>query len=215
MLNFNQLRFALAHYLGQTLTPEAAAHVFSMATADIDAPIDLSQFAPLAVNDYTVQTERFADILGELHPMHERHWLETEKHRHGLLLNPDYPSLLLRERQGMLLQFTVRRGAELAGNLRMYLGTSVHTRTMLAEEDTLYIAPEHRGGLLLVLSLMRYAERCLRTLGVREIAVNSKLLNRADVLMRRLGYTAVALQFVKTFPALNAEQEKAHVRPNP
>jgi hypothetical protein len=49
------------------------------------------------------------------------------------------------------------------------------------------------------MALMRFAEQSLLALGIREIRVNSKLVNRADVLMRRLGYEPVALEFVKIF----------------
>jgi hypothetical protein len=52
---------------------------------------------------------------------------------------------------------------------------------------------------MLGLRLMRYAEKCLRVIGVREISANSKLVNKADVLMRRMGYTAVATEFTKVF----------------
>lgn len=149
--------------------------------------------------DYTIQAERFADILPELHVLHEAHWLETEKHRHGLTMNPDYGQFIQRERMGGLIQFTMRDAAGvLVGNMRMYLATSIHTQTRYASEDTIFIQPGHRGSLA-VLALMRFAERCLLAIGIREIRGNSKIVNRADVLMRRLGYTPVALEFVKFF----------------
>lgn len=62
----------------------------------------------------------------------------------------------------------------------------------------LYLAPEVRGGFAAV-TLMRFAEGALLSIGVREIRADSKLVNRADVLMRRLGYEPVALKFVKVF----------------
>ena len=86
----------------------------------------------------------------------------------------------------------------LVGNLRMYVGTSRHTGTKFATEDTLYLAPKVRGGFA-ALALMRFAEKSLLSIGVREIRADSKLINNADVLMRRLGYEPVALQFVKVF----------------
>jgi hypothetical protein len=47
--------------------------------------------------------------------------------------------------------------------------------------------------------LTRYRGMPLATAAIREIRADSKLVNHADVLMRRLGYEAVALKFVKLF----------------
>ncbi|WAC72065.1 GNAT family N-acetyltransferase [Roseateles sp. SL47] len=148
---------------------------------------------------YTIRAESFRQILPELRVLHAEHWAETEKHRHKLPMDPDYDVMAARERAGRLLQCTVRDASgSLVGHVRMYLAESIHTRTIYAEEDTLFIRPGHRGGLL-VMRLMRFAEAALRELGAREIRADSKLLNKADVLMRRLGYTPVALKFHKHF----------------
>lgn len=197
MLTHQNLRAALVAHLGQPLTPEVAAAIEVMAHGRQDESIDPAQFAPQAYKTYTFQLERFRDIVAELHTLHEQHWQETERHRHGIGLNPDYPALLIDEQAGRMLQFTVRDAARtLVGNLRLYLAHSRHTRTLHATEDTLYIVPEHRGGFMAV-AFLRYAEQCLRDLGVAEMRADSKLVNNADVLMRRMGYQPVAMQFVK------------------
>lgn len=194
------LRLALAHFMGQTLTPELAGRIEFVACGGEDLSHDPRLFTPHLCWDYVIQVERLSDVLGDLHSLHEVHWLETEKHRHGLPLAPDYPRMIALERAGRLVQFTVRTVAgELVGQCRMYLCTSMHTGTLFAQEDTLFLAPSHRGGFLAV-HLLRYVERALvDKLGVREIRADSKLINNADVLMRRLGYTATAMQFVKVF----------------
>lgn len=196
--NLLQFRQAVARHLGAELTPEVAADIEAEAWTVRDESIDPARFVRMTHKGYSFHVERFVEVLSELHPMHVAHWAETEKARHGLKLNPDYASLVLRERAGRLIQFTVRRDGELCGGLRMYLGLSTHTQTLQADEDALYVAPAHRGGFM-VIAFMRYAEAALRSLGVVEINCNSKLINRADVLMRRLGYTAVATQFNKIF----------------
>lgn len=198
MFNPTQLHRALAAHLGSELTPEIAAAVCAQASQTPDKSIDPDQFAPQIYSGYVIRVERFKDVLPELEPLHAEHWQETEKHRHGIAMNPDYEGMAERERAGRMLQFTVRKGGELVGNLRVYLKTSMHSQTMFAEEDTLYLRLAHRGGFLAV-ALLRYAEDALRAIGVREIRANSKLVNKADVLMRRLGYRAVAMQFVKVF----------------
>lgn len=194
-----KLRDALVAHFDQPITPEVAARIYDLACAQDERAIDPYQFEPEWHRDYRIAVESFRGIEDELHGLHVRHWAETEKHRHGLPLNPDYGAMCADERAGRLVQFTVRLGAELVGNLRMNLGTSRHSGTLFAREDTLYIAPEHRGGMLAV-HLLRYAESALRALGVREIRADSKVINRADVLMRRMGYEHVANLFTKVFP---------------
>lgn len=192
-------RNALAAKLGQVLTPEDAAELEHALFFQSDESHDPSKFGALERDGYTIQAERFRDIVDEMHQLHLEHWSETEKHRHGLTMNPDYAGFIARERAGNLIQFTMRTQAgELVGNLRMFISTSSHTQTRYASEDTLFIKPAHRGGFA-VMALMRFAESSLLAIGVREIRVNSKLVNKADVLMRRMGYDPVALEFVKIF----------------
>jgi hypothetical protein len=195
-----RLRQALGRHIGQALTPEVCAAI-EASVCNVGVPVDLSALEPLAYGDYVISAERFSEVLPELDALHRVHWLETEKHRHGLPFAPDYEAMAEAEQQGRLVQFTVRELAEmrLVGNLRMYLATSRHTGTLFAQEDTLFILPEHRGGFLSI-NLLRYAERVLfDRLGAREIRADSKLVNSADVLMRRMGYTAVSTGFVKIF----------------
>lgn len=185
--------------MGGPLTPELCDQIERAAWDLPDLAIDPEQFAPIEHDGKVIRAESFRFAVKDLHALHEAHWLETEKHRHGLALDPQYGELFASERAGRMLQFTARTpGGELVGHVRMYLGTSRHTGTIFAEEDTLYIRPEHRGGML-VIALMRYAEAALRLIGAREIRADSKLLNKADVLMKRLGYTSVALKFHKFF----------------
>jgi hypothetical protein len=194
-----RFRQALVPHLGQTLTPELCAALEHAAFSQPDESIDPGQFAAVQHGGYTIHVERFREVLPELTPLHEAHWAETESYRKVLALNPNYQALFDRERAGRLIQFTARYEGRVVAHLRMFIGTSLHTQTEFADEDALFCLKEHRGGFL-VIKLMRYAEACLRQLGVREFRSNSKLANRADVLMRRLGYEPVALQFCKIFP---------------
>lgn len=196
--NITPLRKTIASYLGRVLTPEIAAEIEASVALVPDESIDPEQFGVLSYAGYIIKAERFKDIQDELHVLHVLHWQETEKHRHGLEMNPDYAEFCRREHAGGLLQFTLRNDDELVGNLRLYLSTSIHTQTRYASEDTIFIKPEHRGGFA-AMAMMRFAEKCLLSLGIREIRGNSKLVNHADVLMRRLGYTPVATEFVKFF----------------
>jgi hypothetical protein len=188
---------ALALHAGEPLTPRVAADLVNKMFPDQSH--DPAKFGQRVYGDYTFQAERFAAVLPELHPLHARHYLETEKHRAGLALNPDYEGVIERERAGGVIQFTARTSTgELVGNMRVVIGTSVHTQTLFCEEDTFYVVPEHRGGFMAV-RLWQFVERAVRSVGVREVRFNSKLANRADQMARYLKYQPVAQLFVKIF----------------
>lgn len=195
-MNALALRQALAKHLGKELTAEAAAAIFQAALEEPEQAIEPGRFEPARHGDYTIQVESYRATRGEIEPLHQAHWLETERYRHGQTLAVQHDVLEASEKAGQMLQFTVRCGGELVGHLRMFLGTSLHTGVPLAEEDTLFLRADHRGGFL-AMHLLRYAERALAALGVTEIQADSKLINKADVLMKRMGYTQFALKFVK------------------
>lgn len=198
-LTLQTFRDCLADHAGQPLTAELCAILDSIVRYGPDRSISPDRFDPRRHGRYQLRAERFSEILAELHELHVAHWSETERHRHALGLKPDYEQMIARERAGQLIQFTARApDGEMAAQLRMYIANSTHTQTLFAEEDTLYVCPPHRQGLM-VMGLLRYAEAALRSLGVREIRVDSKLTNDAHVLMARMGYQQVSMKFHKFF----------------
>lgn len=162
-----------------------------------DRSYDPQQFGQGQYKDYTFQCERFSDSLRELTPLHEEHWAETETHQ-DLPLKPDFDLMLECERSGGLLQFTSRHKGVLIGNMRVYIARSTHTQELFATEDTFYVTPEHRGGFMAV-RLWQFVESSVRSIGVREIHFDSKLVNKADRMAVYLKYKPVAMKFTKTF----------------
>lgn len=202
-MDLHLLRLALAHHIGQQLTPELASRIEFIACGNAELAIDPGRFEPRVVNDYVIKVERLSEILPEMRRLHEGFWAESDKSAmHDAQLHVDYDAMVYLENAGRLVQFTARTTTgDLVGQCRMYLSQSMHLGWLMAEDDTLYLTPSHRGGFL-VIHLVRYAERCLvDELGVREIAANSKLSNNSGALMRRLGYEAMSERFVKFFPA--------------
>lgn len=200
MLTMERLQRALGDKLGCVLTPELAVEITMGALDMEDRAFDPQAFAPRAYRTLVFQAESFRDILPELEPLHRAHFNETEKHRAGLPLDPDYAYMAERERRGELVQFTARDAdGNLVGNLRMYLGNSTHTGTRYADEDTFYLCPQVRRGFNAI-EFLRYVIDMLRSVGrVREIRANSKLVNRAHRLMEYLGFSHVANQYVMIF----------------
>lgn len=192
----NSIRQVLSENIGKVLTPELACEIELAAAAPQGDAIDPTSFGETEHDGYQIRAERFADIVHELHPLHEAHWFETETYRHDLELNPDYMAFIAMEKAGRLLQATVRQNGVLVGNMRVFLHQSLHTQTPFASEDTLYLLPECRSGFL-ASKLIRFVERSLQVIGVKELRLSTKTANRSDVLMRRLGYDHAINGFVK------------------
>lgn len=199
-LSHHSLRVALASHLGQTLTPEVAAAIELAAFDTEDRSHKPEKFGQRHYKGLTFQAEKMGDILDELHELHELHFAETEIHRLGFGLKPNYDYMMEMERRGNMIQFTSRdtESNRLVGNIRMYVQESLHTGTLYANEDTLFIRPEYRQGFHAV-RFMQYVEECLRAIGVREVRTDSKTLNKAHRLVEYLGYKHVANKYTKVF----------------
>lgn len=167
----------------------------AMAVPDRRIPLD--GIAPLSLRGFVFAAERYSDCLDELKLLHAAHWQETEGHRHGLALNPDYDGFLRTEMAGRLLFFSIRRDGELVGHTTMKLFRSMHTQTMVAEEDSLFMRADQRGSAFVVLQFIKYVTGVLAGVGVAEIRASTKLVNRADKLLMRSGFKPVAIQLVK------------------
>lgn len=192
----------MAKHMGETITLETAKEM--MRELFLDSSYPPERFGTGMFEGYRFQAEKFLDALPELHPLHEQHWEETEGARHGLQLNPDYDRLVDAERAGSLLQFTARYDGKLVGNIRMYLFNDTHTQTLAAKEDTFFLLPEARKGLV-ALKFWKFMEEAVRLLGVREIRTDSKVLYddtgklTRDVgkLNKYLGYSHVSNGYFK------------------
>lgn len=133
-------------------------------------------------------------LLAELHPLHARHWQETEAYRHGIPMAPQYEHLQALNKQGRYVVFTVRRDGELVGDCSIHLYTSAHTSTLAAKEDTLFIAPEHRVGRL-AMRFHDYLKRRLTEIGARELTCSVKVGTRGERFFERMGFRFVAREY--------------------
>lgn len=199
-LSHPKLRQSLASYLGQTLTPEVAVAIELAAFDSEDRSHNPTKFGEREYKGVVFRAEKFDDALPELHAMHQEHFAETEVHRAGFAMDPDYDYMRDMERQGKLVQFTARdtETGKLIGNIRMYIQQSLHTGNLYASEDTFYIVPERRSGWTAI-RFWRFMEDSVRSIGVREIRTDSKVINKVHKLNEYCGYTHVANKYVKIF----------------
>ncbi|MCY1166329.1 hypothetical protein D9M73_62560 [compost metagenome] len=194
-----QLIQAMALRVGQPITQDTAVAILADLFPDRYWPVDV--FGVQEFEGYTFQCERMLDILVELDLMHAVHYEETEKYRAGIPMAPDYDAMLEDERAGSMIQFTARakETGELAGNMRVYIRPSRHTKTLTCKEDTFFVSPAHRGGMMAV-RLWQFVERAVVDIvGVKEIRFDSKTVNKADRMALYLKYEPAGTQFVKMF----------------
>lgn len=186
------------------VTPQLA-HAICQVAQELPTLIDpttLSRIAPAWLNDCVFSLERMEDIQDEMKPLHLTHWKETEKHRHGLPFRPDYETFIKYERAGRYVLFTLRINGKLLGNCAMYLDLSTHTRTLIATEDTLFLMPEARKGRA-ASHFIRYCESALKQIGVQEICVTVKTVNKAGRFFKMHGYNHVEDGLTKTLEVEN------------
>lgn len=179
---------ALWRNQGQVLTPELihGLVVSSQSVPPLDKTIAYSgQILPSEVQGITYQVERLADILDEVRHHHQMQWDEVEGVREEL--NPNYAFMMQAEKDGRYVMFTARRDGKLIGNTSCYIYDSLHTSKRAAKEDTMYVIPEERKGMMAV-RFFKYCEDALVALGVQEIQVQVKTTNKAHKLWERQGY---------------------------
>lgn len=196
--------------MGLALSPELAADI-CVASGAIEPLVQAScieQIEPEHYDGYVFTVERIEDIAAEIKPLHRAHWDETEMHRHELSFNPDYEAFIRYERAGRYVLLTLRRSGKLLGNCAMYLDKSTHTQTIIATEDTLYLLPEARKGRV-ASRFITYVENAMRLLGVREINITVKTVNKAGRFFRLLGYRHVENGLSKLLEVENVQLDTA------
>lgn len=151
---------------------------------------------------YLFATEMLPDIYLEMEPLARAHYQEYADRLEsvGVIVSPYNPRLdeyFKAARAGYLKTFTARLDGELCGYANVYLTSDMHNRDFIAQEDVLYVAQKHRGGL--GRKLVSYGIDELRKLGVKRLSVSAVTDVRVAVLWRRMGFKDVAAQMVFIF----------------
>jgi L-amino acid N-acyltransferase YncA len=193
MSNLNEIMW---RNQGQVLTPELIHGILSGAAYKPFRGIDVAQFKPVEYKGFTFQAERFEDVVSEIAPLHRMQWQEVDERLQFIPFNPDYERYIQQDRDGGLIQFTVRRNGLLVGYCLVRLFMSMHTQTLSATEDSLYMHPDHRGGFTMI-RFIKWMVECLASLGAKEVRVTSKVSNKSHVLMQRAGFSPCAMQLVR------------------
>lgn len=144
---------------------------------------------------YSVQTETFEGTYLELEPLYRQHYAEMCKRleAEGLETSPYNPRLdeyAKASRGGWLLTFVLRFEGNAVGYSNIYVTNDMHNHDLIAQEDTIYVVPEHRNGSGRQLARAVHTELKLR--GVKKLNVTTATDLRVSKWLARQGYKHTA-----------------------
>jgi len=151
---------------------------------------------------YTIGLERGDLNYHELEPNYRRHYEEMRSRLEGEGIkigpyNPRLKSYFNAFKGGWLLNYVVRKDGKAVGHCNVYLTNDMHNGDLIAQEDVLYILPEHRNGV--GRKLVKHVLEDLRGRGVRRATVQALTDLRVAKLWRRMGFKEAATTMTYTF----------------
>lgn len=125
--------------------------------------------------DFEIQRIVIEDSVADIRPLHDAHYLETEKAYKHHQCKVNYDHMIACERAGTMVCFGARLAdtQRLVAYLFVYVSPSAHDSSLNAVEDAYFIVPEHRATGL-ARRLLKYSEQRLKELGVDYFFMSSK-----------------------------------------
>lgn len=142
--------------------------------------------------------DSFARDAAEIFP---RHFRELALNQEAIAFGLDFEIYREVEKKNVLQILTARLDGKIIGYvLSLVVKHHPHNKDAgpYSTTDMFYVLPEHRNGT--GVRLLIENEKRLRELGVRRMAISTKLKNAHLDLFTQLGYQATDLVFNKVFP---------------
>lgn len=154
------------------------------------------------MSGYEITIERGDLNYSEMEPLYRQHYGEMQARlaRDGIVVADYAPRLdqyFQAFSQGWLLNFVVRLGGKPVGYSNIYITNDMHNGEKIAQEDTIYILPEHRNGIGRRLAKAVLAH--LEAEGVRRLKISAATDLRSAKLWRRMGFKDTAQLMTYTF----------------
>ena len=162
---------------------------------------------PPGETSYTVTLESIHATYTELEPLYRQHYAAMRERmaKTGVLMSDYKPRRDCFDKanlEGGLLHFVLRTmGPECEGKAvgyaNIYLTHDMHNYDLIAQEDTIYVVPEHRNGSGRLLARFVYAD--LKARGVKRLNVTTATDLRVSKWLERQGYKHTAHCMTLTF----------------
>lgn len=151
---------------------------------------------------YAFSLEKFDETYSELEPLYRAHYAEMRARleRDGVKVS-DYAPRLDQYSQaskgGWLLTWVVRHEGNAVGYSNVYLTNDMHNGDFIAQEDTIYITPDHRNGV--GRKLVKHILSDLRARGVKRGIVSPVTDLRVGKIWERMGFKPLSQLMVYQF----------------
>lgn len=152
--------------------------------------------------EYVIARESGDANYGELEPLYKQHYGEMRERlsANGQEIgefNPRLNEYFEAWGAGWLLNYVVRLEGEPVGYANIYLTNDMHNGELIAQEDAIYMLPEHRNG-----TGKKLAQRILddlREMGVKRAFIEPVTDLRVEVIWQRMGFEPLATKMVYRF----------------
>jgi L-amino acid N-acyltransferase YncA len=155
------------------------------------------------LNEYRFSIERGWENLPELFPLYARHYremktrLERDGHTVGEF-NPRVAAYVEAWQNQSLINYVVRAtNGEPVGYSNVYVTNDMHNSELIAQEDTIFVVPEHRNGV--GRKLVRFILDDLKQRGVVRAHITAMTDLRVAKIWQRMGFRSVAQAMVYDF----------------
>jgi GNAT superfamily N-acetyltransferase len=151
---------------------------------------------------YTIGLERGDLNYAELEPNYRRHYEEMRSRlsADGIEVgeyNPRLAQYFESFAGGWLLNYVLRFNGEAVGHAN--LTQDMHNSEPIAQEDMIYVVPEHRNGM--GRKLAKYVLADLKRRGVKRLNIAAVTDLRAEKLWRRMGFRPTAAMMTHNLEA--------------
>ena len=141
---------------------------------------------------YSIQVEKFADIMDELPWLFARQYGDLVLDKDGLREDPDYQRYLGLEELGVLHCLTARYNGILIGYFfNMVVFHLHHKGIKTCSSDLIYVLPNHRKGSGVGLELLKRGITEMKKLGVGKMYVVAKTGTKLGTLLKHIGFRAI------------------------
>lgn len=154
------------------------------------------------MSKYTFHIERFDQTYAEMEPLYRQHFAEWKQHRARVGVdtgdyNLDTEGYFAYAASGQLVTYVARLDGKAVGYLSVYFSRDHRTGEMVASDDSLFIAPDHRNGL--GRRLVQFAIKQAKAAGAKRILINAGGDRRVALLLQRIGFAQTAIEMTYDF----------------
>jgi GNAT superfamily N-acetyltransferase len=140
------------------------------------------------LGDYTLKVVKLEEVRERVDQLHRDHFAELESVRNpAAAFNPRYDLWVGWERNQQFVLFVLEHGGQIVGNIGVYTSLSKTNSNLVASEQFIYLAKEHRKGWM-GMRLLKFAERVLKASGVTEMVFSSHPVKDTSAFYKRAGY---------------------------